>query len=249
MHIAVCIKQVPDTEAHFELAEDRAAVVEEGLTWIINPHDESALEKALQLREARGGRVTVVALGPGRVQPAIRQGLAMGADDGIHLETTVMPQDSGAIAKALAAELAQRGFDLVLTGEVAIDGNGGQVPQRLAGLLGLPCVTGAERLEVVDQKADTWRVVDQGEETATLPLPAVIGINRRMGEPRYPSFRGIMQAKRKPIDTVTVEVEAGAGHIVGLRLPEGRSGGHILEHGPGVAGQIVQLLKTEAKVF
>ncbi len=249
MNIAVCIKQTADTESRPTLSADGSRVEEEGLVWIINPHDESAIEVAVRLRDERGGTVTLFALGPDRVESSLRQGLAIGADFAVHLQCDAMPDDPKTVAGALANSISTRDFDLVLTGEVAIDGAGAQVPQRLGVLLNWPCVTGVEELEVTSDGLTARHPVEQGDEIHICNLPAIIGINRRIGEPRYPSFRGIMKAKRKPIEKEAAVLEFAQLRIESLALPASRSEGEILTYEDGVAARVVALLREEAKVI
>ncbi|MDE2827772.1 MAG: electron transfer flavoprotein subunit beta/FixA family protein [Bacteroidota bacterium] len=249
MNIAVCIKQTADTESRPTLAPDGSSVGEEGLVWIINPHDESAIEVAVRLRDEQEGTVTLLALGPDRVESALRQGLAMGADFAVHLQCDTMPDDPKIVAGALANTISMRDFDLVLTGEVAIDGAGAQVPQRLGVLLNWPCVTGVEELEVTSDGLTARHPVEQGDEIHRCNLPAIVGINRRIGEPRYPSFRGIMKAKRKPIEKEVAELEVAQLQIASLALPALKSEGKILDYTDGAAEQVIALLREEAKVI
>ncbi|MXZ05308.1 MAG: electron transfer flavoprotein subunit beta/FixA family protein [Rhodothermaceae bacterium] len=249
MNIAVCIKQTADTESRPTLAPDGSSVAEEGLVWIINPHDESAIEVAVRLRDEQGGTVTLVALGPDRVESALRQGLAMGADFAVHIQCDSMPDDPQIVAGALANTISTRDFDLVLTGEVAIDSAGAQVPQRLGVLLSWPCVTGVEELKVTSNGLTARHPVEQGDEIHRCNLPAIVGINRRIGEPRYPSFRGIMKAKRKPIEKEEAALEVAQLQIASLALPALKSEGKILDYTDGVAEQVIALLREEAKVI
>lgn len=247
MKIAVCIKQTADTESRPILSSDQSHVTDEGLIWIINPHDESAIEVAMQLRDQRGGTVTLISLGPDRVESALRQGLAMGADNAIHLQSNIMPEDPMVVAEALVDHL--RFYDLVLVGEVAIDGVGAQVPQRLGILLDWPCVTGGEELEIESNQVTCRCSAEQGDEIYTCHLPAVIGVNRRIGEPHYPSFKGIMKAKRKPIEQHETVLKSPRICIRSLAVSEARSEGKILPYQDGVAAEVVQLLRQEAKVI
>ena len=249
MNIAVCIKQTADTESRPTLAPDGSSVGEEGLVWIINPHDESAIEVAVRLRDEQEGTVTLLALGPDRVESALRQGLAMGADFAVHLQCDTMPDDPKIVAGALANTISMRDFDLVLTGEVAIDGAGAQVPQRLGVLLNWPCVTGVEELEVTSDGLTARHPVEHGDEIHRCNLPAIVGINRRIGEPRYPSFRGIMKAKRKPIEKEAAALDVAQLQIASLALPASRSEGKILDYKDGVAERVIALLREEAKVI
>ena len=246
MKIAVCIKQTPDTESLIRVTPDGQGIEEEGLTWIISPHDESAVEQAVQLREKHGGEVTVVALGPPRTESAIREALAMGADVGLHLSCDVMPKDAAVIAAALAEAVKDRGFDLILTGEQSIDQAGTQVPQRLAVALGWPCVTAVEALEVTGATVRVRRPLEQAELAAWFALPGVVGINRRIGEPRYPSFRGIMKARRKKIEVAAARLGTSAMVVQRLHAPPAKAPGQVQEFGSGIERAVAQLLAGQA---
>ena len=249
MKIAVCIKQTTDTETVPKLNAAGTQILTDDVTWITNPHDESAVEVALQLVEQSGGSVTVLALGPKRVEKALREGLAMGADRAIHLYCDRMPDDARVAARALSPVLAMEGFDLVLTGQVSVDSGGGQMPQRLGVLLDWPSATSVERLEVNGQMLTAGRPVEGGREEYALKLPAVVGINRRIGEPRYPSFRNIMKAKRKPIAVIDAELRPSQLICEQLCFPEEKGKRQIMTYSPGVADHVAYLLRHEAKVI
>lgn len=248
MNIAVCIKQTPDTAAAIVVAEDGQSIREEDLQWIINPYDEAAIERALRLTEAHGGEVTILSLGPERVEKAIREGLAMGAHKAVRLDAEQIPADPGATARALAAALRDGAYDLIMTGQQAVDDDHAQVPQRLAQALGLPCVTGIDDLDIADGRATARRIVESGHETVSFALPAVLGVNRRLNEPRYPSFKGIMQAKRKPIDVAPGETGEAKLVVERLYLPEQKSAGKIFEGGAEAVPEVVRLLHEEAGI-
>ena len=249
MIIAVCIKQTPDTEARIEIAADGLHVVERDLAWIISPHDEAAIEQALVLKDAHGGQVNILSLGPERVESAIREALAMGADSGMRLTCEGMPADPAATAWALAAQLGPGICDLILMGEQSIDGEGAQTPQRVAAILGLPCVTAVERLKIDGDEAEARRPLEGMEETVRFRLPAVVAVNRRLGEPRYPTIRGIMQAKKRKIIVKPADLGASGLVIDRLHAPARKAAGRVFEYEPGVTEQVVHLLREEAKVI
>ena len=248
MNIAVCIKQTADTETIPRLDAKGGQVLTDDTTWIINPHDESAIEVALQLTEQNNGSVTVIALGPMRVEAALRNGLAMGADRAIHLSCEDMPHDAHVTARALAPILASEGFDLVLTGQTSVDSGGGQVPQRLGVLLGWPSVSSVERLELNEAHLTAARPMEEGQEVHTFKLPAIVGINRRIGEPRYPSFRNIMKAKRKPIERIKTALAQSQLICDRLSIPEEKAAGEIIEFGAGVAERLATIVSRETKI-
>ncbi|MCY4224142.1 MAG: electron transfer flavoprotein subunit beta/FixA family protein [Bacteroidetes bacterium] len=249
MNIAVCVKQTPDTESKPILSPDHRQISDEGIVWIINPHDESAIEVAIGLRDQLGGLVTLISVGPNQVESALRQGLAMGADEAIHLHCSEMPIDQKMIAEVLAEKTRSLGCELVLTGEVAIDGCGSQVPQRLGVLLDWPCVTGVEELSIDSGQFTARQPVEQGDKIHAGSLPSVIGINRRIMEPRYPSFKGIMKAKRKAIHKEEVLLNSADLLIESLMLTPKKSGGKVVEYQEGTAEEVVKYLQTHTTVF
>jgi len=249
MNIAVCVKQTADTESIPKLSSDQSHVSDEGIVWIINPHDESAIEIAIRLRGLCNGSVTLFSVGPERVESALRQGLSMGADEAVHLLTDAMPVDQKIIAELLARRLKSQNFDLIITGEVAIDGGGAQVPQRLAKLLHWSCVTAVEELHIEATSFTARQPVEQGDKIHKGQLPAVIGINRRIMEPRYPSFKGIMKAKRKEIVKESVELESPSYSIESLRLSAPRSEGKVVTYQQGVVDNTIKFLQEKTSVI
>lgn len=249
MNIAVCIKQTPDTETRVKVADGGTTIVEDDIQWIINPYDESAIEQALQLTEAHGGEVTVLSLGPARIEKALREALAMGVHKAIRLDSDRIPIDPLAIARALVAVLQGESYDLIFTGQQAVDNDNGQIPQLIAQAMDLPCVTAIEELELEGDKGSAVRVVEGAHEKVTFSLPAVLGVNRRLVEPRYPSFKGIMQAKRKPIDVVAADL--GPENLVVERLtyPPKKAAGQVFNNGVEAVPEVVRLLREEAKVI
>lgn len=249
MNIAVCLKQTPDTTTRVKIADDGASIVEDDIQWIINPHDEAAIEAAVRLTEQHGGEVTILSLGPARVEEAIRAALAMGAHKAVRLDSPSIPVDPGATARALVEVLQEDTYDLIFTGQQAIDDDHAQMPQRLAQAMNLPCVTAVEELHVEDGQGRGQRVLEGIREDVSFRLPAVVGVNRRLVEPRYPSFRGIMQAKKKPVEVRAVAL--AADHLVVERLsyPPEKTAGRIFTDGVAAVPEVVRLLREEAKVI
>jgi electron transfer flavoprotein beta subunit len=260
MKIIVCVKQVPDTETRIRIAGDAKGIEEGDVNWIVSPYDEFAIEEALLLREKHGGEVVVVSLGPDRAQSAIRSALAMGADAGVFLKDPLFePLDTAATARALAAAIGTlRPFDLVLTGQQGVGGDNSQVPGMLAELLDLPQVTVALKLEVQDGKATVEREIEGAHETWETELPAVISAQKGLNEPRYASLKGIMAAKKKPIE-VKDAAALGLGaeslenqvELVALELPPPRPAVAMVEGDDAAAKsrELLRLLHDEAKVI
>ena len=249
MNIAVCLKQTPDTTTRVQIAADGASIVEDGIQWVINPYDESAIEQALQLTEQHGGEVTIVSLGPSRVEKSIRDALAMGAHKAIRLDTDRIPTDPAATAHALAQVIRDGGFDLVLTGQQAIDDDNGQVPSYLGQLLGWAAVTGIEALQLDGEQGTALREFEGGRAKVSFRLPAVLGVNRRLNDPRYPSFKNIMQAKKKPIEVQETSPAADQVVIEHLSSPPEKPAGRRFDTGVDAVPELVRLLHEEAKVI
>jgi electron transfer flavoprotein beta subunit len=258
MKIVVCVKQVPDTEARIKIAPDGKAIGESDLNWIVSPYDEMAIEEALKVKEARGGDVVLISVGGDRVLAALRNGLAMGADSAIHLKDPLFDGlDSRGIAWALAAAIKPLGPDLILTGQQGVGTDQSQVPGMLAEILDLPQVTMAVKVEVGEGKATVKREIEGGTETWETTLPAVLSAQKGLNEPRYASLKGIMAAKKKPIQTMDAaaaglkaEDLAPATRIVSMELPAARSAVKMIEG--DVDTQVTELLRVlhdEAKVL
>ncbi len=249
MKIAVCLKRVPDTVAKITIAADRKSIDETGLKFVPNPYDEFALEEALALKDKAGGGETVVyALGTDASQETLRTALAMGIDRAVLLQSSGSI-DGLEVAKALAAELKGGGYDLVLFGKLAVDDYNQQVGVMTAELLGLPCVTSVARLTIADGAAEAEREIEGGVEVVACKLPAVLTCDKGLNNPRLPSLKGIMAAKKKPLEVKPVTLGAGTLEVLALEPPAERQPGKIVGEGPDAVPALIQLLRTEAKVL
>ncbi|MDQ6887609.1 MAG: electron transfer flavoprotein subunit beta/FixA family protein [Gemmatimonadota bacterium] len=250
MKIAVCIKRVADMESRFKIASTGTSVDESGLKFDIGDFDGYAVEVALQLNEKHPpGETTVISVGPDVVQETLRKALSMGAHRAVHLQADAVPFDGFAIARALAAELGGGGYDLILFGKLALDSSNGVVGTMTAELLALPCMSGISKLEVGAGRASARRELEGGAELLECPLPAVLTIDEGIARPRYPSLKGIMAAKKKPLDVRPAQLGEQRITIRSLTLPPERSGGRIVGEGPAAVPELVRLLRTEAKVL
>jgi electron transfer flavoprotein beta subunit len=248
--IAVCIKRVPDTESRFTIAADGVSIDEKLVRFVMNPYDEFALEEALRQKEREGGgEVVAVALGPDAAQETIRSALAMGADRGVLLQADVVPADGLAVAKALAAELKDGGYDLILFGKLAVDDYNHQVGPMVAELLDLPCVSAVAHLDLDGAKGVAEREVEGGVEVVEFSLPAVLTAEKGLNEPRYPTLKGIMAAKKKPLEVRPAALGPSRIAVRALLPPPARQEGRIIGEGPEAVPVLVALLRTEAKVL
>ena len=264
MRVAVCVKQVPDTEAKLRLGGDGRSLDEDDLPFLINGSDEYALEEGLAIAEASGGEVVVFTLGPERVSEALRKALAMGAARAVHLaDPAFQGGDALATGQALAAAIGAEAFDLVLTGSQSDDSGWGSTGTVVAGELGWPhawLVMGVD----IDPEARTVEVTREMEagvnEVSRLKLPAVLEIQAGLNRPRYASLRGIMQAKRKEIarpapadlglDAASLGAAGSKLELLSIGFPGAGKGTQFLEGDPAaVAAELVEKLRTEAKVL
>ncbi len=246
----VCIKQVPDTETRVKVAADGRSLDPAGVTLILNPYDEFALEQALRVKEQLGaGEVVVVSLGGAAVQTTLRNALAMGADRAIHLKTDASAPDALAVAKALADAIRPLDAGLVWLGKQAVDDDGAQVGPMLATLLGRPCVSVLAKFELAGNTAKVEREIEGGRELVEVPLPAVFTTDKGLNEPRYASLKGIMAAKKKVIEERPVEL--GAPHLerIALELPPPRAAGRIVGEGAAAVPALIKALREEARVL
>jgi electron transfer flavoprotein beta subunit len=260
MKIVVCVEQVPDTETRVRVAASGASISEADVsTWIVSPYDEFAIEEALRIKEKKGGEVVLLSVGPERAQEALRKGLAMGADSALLVKDPALDtSDTLGVARALAAAIRTLGpVDLVLCGQQGVGGDHSQVPGMLAELLDLPQVTVAVKLEIGDGQATVEREIEGARETWTTALPALISAQKGLNEPRYAALKGIMAAKKKPLNVLNL---AGLGldaaavapklRVSRLELPPARPPVRLIEGEPAAqAAELVRLLHEEAKVI
>jgi electron transfer flavoprotein beta subunit len=240
VNIIVCIKQVPET-TDVRVDPQTNALIREGVKSIVNPVDENAVESALQLRENYGGKVTVITMGPPQAEESLRHTLAMGADDAILLtDPASRGSDTLATSYTLARMVRKLGeFDLLLCGKQAIDGDTGQVGPGLAERLGIPQVTFAIDLELSDGKLRARRVLDDFFEVVEVKLPALVTVVKQVNEPRHPSMRNVLKAKRAEIakwslsdleaDPSQTGFDGSPTQVIRVWPPERRSGGKKLE--------------------
>jgi electron transfer flavoprotein beta subunit len=248
--IAVCIKRTPDSESRFRIAASGTGIDETGLKFDIDDFASYAVEVALRLNEKEGkGETVVVAVGPASVQETLRKAMSMGADRGVQLVADSFPVDGLAVAKALAAEFQGGGFDLVLFGKHAFDTSAGIVGTATAELLGIPCVTAVSQLEIAAGRGTARRELEGAAEIVEFPLPAAATIDEGIARPRYPSLKGIMAAKKKPLESKPAQLGPVRVTVKGMALPPDRPAGRIIGEGAAAVPELVRLLQTEAKVL
>jgi len=246
----VCIKQVPDTETRVKIAPDGKTLDPAGVTMILNPYDEFAVEQALRVKEGgAGGEVVVISLGSAAVQATLRNALAMGADRAIHLKSDAPAPDALAVAEALAEAIRPLGAQIVWLGRQAVDDDGAQIGPMLATLLGWPGVSAVAKFAIAGDQAKVEREIEGGRELIDVPLPAVLTADKGLNEPRYASLKGIMAAKKKPIEERAATL--GEAHLerLALELPPPRAAGRIVGEGAAAIPELIRALREEAKVL
>ena len=259
MNSVVCIAQVPDTESRIKIAADGRHIDETGLKFIVSPYDEFALEEAIRLKEKNGGDVTVLGFGPERVQQALRECLARGATKAMHVKGESADADSLGVAKVLAAAIKSVPHDLIFFGKQGVGTDNSLVGPMVAELLGYAQVNVVTHLEVSDGKIVAHREIEGAEEIIEAPTPAVITAQKGMNEPRYASLKGIMAAKKIPIDAKSVsdlglqdsDVFNQRVTFVSLALPPEKSGGRKIDGGDAAAAakEIVKYIREEVKAL
>jgi electron transfer flavoprotein beta subunit len=249
MKIVVCIKRVPDTEARIKIADDKTSIDPAGIKYIISPYDEFAIEAALRLKEAKGeGEVIAITVGESSSAEQLRSALAMGADRAVLLKGQPT-LDGNATAKALAAEIKTIAPDLVLCGMKSVDDDQQQVGPMLAEFIGAPSVSVVAEFELQDGKAVAHREIDGGVEIVEVSLPAVITMTKGKQEPRYPNLKGIMAAKKKPLEEKDAQLPASRVKVREITNPPQRPEGRIVGQGADAVQELVRLLREEAKVL
>ncbi|MCT9931362.1 electron transfer flavoprotein subunit beta/FixA family protein [Planotetraspora sp. A-T 1434] len=217
MNIVVCVKQVPDTATERKLRSDDKTLDRDAADGVINELCEYAVEEALKIKEAHGGEVTVLTMGPSKATDTIRKALAMGADKAVHLvDDALHGSDALSTSYALAQTLKKIGFDLVILGSESTDARTGVLAAMLAERLGTPQLTLARKVDIDGSAVTIERVTDYGYDKVEASLPAVVSVVEKINEPRYPSFKGIMAAKKKPVETLGIADAEIAADQVGL---------------------------------
>lgn len=259
MNIYVFVKRVPDTESKIRVDHNTNSIIEESLNFVLSPYDEYAMEEAIRLREAKGGRVTAVSVGPDETTVILKKCLAMGADEAILIKDGAGELYDGLrvakiIAKAIETNL--KDYNLLFFGKQAVGSDNSQVPSMVAGLLALPQVNVVTKLEIEGNSAVAHREIEGATEKVAFELPAVVSAQKGLNEPRYETLKGIMMAKKKQIPVLSLQ-DLGLSdedltpqlEIVKMEGPPPREAGRVIDDEPEVAARkLVEFLRQEAKV-
>ncbi len=248
MKLAVCINHVPDTAAKINIAADGKKIDTTGITFVLNPYDEIAIEECLRLKEKSGGEVIAISLGGDAHKETLRKALAMGVDKAVLLKDD-SPRDSSSVARALADYLKEISPDAIFFGKQSVDSDSAAVGTMVAEMLGLPSVSVAVKLEITNGIAIAEREIEGGKEKVQTALPAVFTAQKGLNEPRYPSLKGIMAAKSKPIEEKVPTAALPKVEVVTLRKPPSKNSGKIVGTDASAVPELVRLLHEEAKVI
>ncbi len=248
MKLVACINHVPDTTAKINPGQDGKTIDKTGVGFIINPYDEFAVEECLRLKEKKGGEVVAVSLGGDANKETLRKALAMGVDRAVLLKDD-SPRDSYAVARALADYIKTLSPDIVFFGKQSIDGDDAAVGPMVAEMLELPSVSVVVKLELGDGKAVAEREIEGGHEKVETTLPAVFTAQKGLNEPRYPSLKGIMAAKSKPIEEKAPTPAQAKVEVLAMQRPPSKAAGKIVGTDASAVPELVRLLHEEAKII
>jgi len=240
MDILICISHVPDTTTKVKFLPDGSSLDGNGVSWVINPYDEFALSRALELNEQKviEGKIDILCVGGADVEPTIRKALAVGGNGGVRIDAN--PKDAFEVATQIANYVKSNPYHIIMCGKESIDNNGSEVPAMVAELLGLPFVSFATKLEVKDGKCILTREFDGGEEVIEISGPFVLSAQKGLAEWRIPNMRGIMQARTKPLATVAAVATTPMTSIDAFELPAAKAGVQYIA--PDKVDEIVKVL-------
>ena len=245
MKILVCISHVPDTTTKINFTPDNKTFITQGVQFIINPYDEIALTRALELTEKSGGTVTVINVGEAVTEPTIRKALAIGAADAVRINS--LPREAYFVSMQIAEYVKKNPFDLILCGKESIDFNSGTVPSMLAEMLGIPSVAISKTINIENGKAIIEREIEGGKEVIECALPVVAGCSESAAEPRIPNMRGIMSARSKPLVVIEPVQTEEYVRVINYDKPAPRGSVKLVDASD--PGKLLELLHTEKKVI
>ena len=250
MDIVVCIKRVPATDTAIKIAADGKSIDTASVSFEMNAYDEFALEQALLIKEQIGaGSVTALTIGPKEAQKEMRDALARGADKAVLLTTDQWVYDGASTAQALATWLEANPCQIILCGKQAVDSDNNQMAGNLAARLGFACVTEVTKLDLADNVFTAERDIEGAREIVSCQVPAVISCNKGLNEPRRANLKGIMAAKKKPLEDSAANLPSATMEIVSLELPPARAAGRIIGEGADAVPALIDALRNEAKVI
>ncbi|MEN8191649.1 MAG: electron transfer flavoprotein subunit beta/FixA family protein [Bacteroidota bacterium] len=248
MKIVVCVSHVPDTASKINISSDRKNIDPSGITFVVNPYDEFAIEEALKVKENLGGEVVAVSVGKENHKESLRKALAMGVDEAVLLKTD-SELDSMSTAHVLADEVKNLGAEIVFMGKQSVDYDNSITGQLTAAILGYNSISVVVELNINENKISAEREIEGGREVVESSLPIVITAQKGLNNPRFPTMKGIMTAKRKIIEEKSIELGESSTKVLGMKKPPAKQPGKIIGEDTSAVPELVRLLKDEAKVI
>lgn len=248
MKIVVCINHLPDTASKILLNPDNQSIDDSNITYVLNPYDEYAVEEAVKLKEAHNGELIVLSVGDETHKESMKKALAMGCDKGVLIKGD-KNLDSQNIAFALASEVREIKPEIVFLGKQSVDFDNSVIAPMLAEMTEMNSVSLVNHLEISGEKVTAKREIEGAEEVVETAIPVVISVDKGINEPRYPTLKGIMQAKKKPLEEKEFEFQENKIEIIEMQLPEDKKAGEIIGNDVSAVPKLIDLLKNEAKVI
>lgn len=245
LKLLLCVSKTPDTTSKITFTPDGKSLDTSAVQFILNPYDDHALARAMEIKEKSQAHLTVVHVGDGGGEAILRRCLAIGVDEAIRIDTS--PKSGLQVAQLVSQALKSEGFDLIITGRESIDFNGSEVCDALGEYLDIPSISFVTSLDVDGTSARVSRFIDGGEETLTVPLPIVISATKELAEPRIPNMRGIMASRTKPIRLISSDNTNSLVELESLQSPEKKKGCIFID--ASEAGKLIDLLHTQDKVI
>jgi electron transfer flavoprotein beta subunit len=249
MKIIACVSLVPDSTTKVKISGTNKSIDDNGVSFILNPYDEFAVEEAIRLKEKNSGDVTAVTFGTEKAKEVLKKSFQMGADKGILIKTDNNDFDSYTVAKNLSDYIKTQNPDVILFGKQSIDFDGQLIPSMVSEMLNIPCINVVVKLDIADGKVTAEREVEGGKEIVESKLPVIIGAQKGLNEPRYPNLKSIMAAKSKPIEEIPATYSGNRVEIMEMHLPAEKASGKIFTNGREDVAELVRLLREEAKVI
>lgn len=249
MKIAVCVSLVPDSTTKIKIGPNNRSIDDNGVSYIINPYDEFAVEESVQLKEKIGGDITAISFGTDKSKEAIKKAFQMGVDKGILIKTKDLDTDTFTVAKNLSDLINELSPDIIFFGKQSIDFDGMALPKMVGDLIGIPSINVVTKMDIENEIVIVEREIEGGKEIIQAKLPVIIGTQKGINNPRYPNLKSIMASKSKPIEERNPTYEGNLTDIIDMKLPEIKGKGKILTEGQDSVPELVRLLREEAKII
>lgn len=249
MKIFVCVSLVPDSTTKVKISDSKKSIDENGVSFVLNPYDEFAVEEALKIREKNGGEIVSISFGTDRSKEALKKSFQMGVDKGVLIKSASNDFDSFTVARNISDYIKTQNPDLVLFGKQSIDFDGLLIPSMVSEMLEIPAISVVVKLDIIDGKVTAEREIEGGKEIVESKLPVIIGAQKGLNEPRYPNLKSIMAAKSKPMEEIPASYSGIKVGIKEMNLPPAKASGKIFTNGKDDVKELVKLLREEAKVI